>query len=83
MSLVGEPPSRFTCSRAGCESPATWRIRWRNPKIHTPDRVKIWLACPEHIGYLRSFLGTRSFPMVVDDRLEDPPDPIPDATGDE
>lgn len=82
MSLLGEPPSRFTCSRAGCSEQAVWRIRWRNPKIHTPDRVKVWLACGEHVDYLRSFLGTRSFPMIVDDRLEDPPLPIPDTPAD-
>ena len=37
-----------TCSRASCEEPATVRIEWRNPRIHTTERIKIWLACEEH-----------------------------------
>ncbi|WP_400999804.1 hypothetical protein [Agromyces sp. GXQ0307] len=53
------------CSRAGCREGATWRIDWRNPKIHTEDRVKTWLACDEHVEYLRDFLASRSFPVRV------------------
>ena len=33
-----------TCSRAGCGHAAAWRVNWRNPRIHTADRVKVWLA---------------------------------------
>ncbi|WP_308420922.1 hypothetical protein [Microbacterium faecale] len=41
---------------------------WRNPKIHTPDRRKVWLACAEHADYLHDFLASRAFPVrVVDD----------------
>lgn len=54
-----------TCSRAGCRATAHWRIDWRNPRIHTADRVKTWVACDEHIGYLRSFLAARDFPLEV------------------
>lgn len=54
-----------TCSRAGCGEPATWSIAWRNPKIHAEDRRKIWLACEEHVGYLREFLAARDFPLEV------------------
>ncbi|MEC5149648.1 hypothetical protein [Cryobacterium sp. GrIS_2_6] len=53
------------CSRAGCREDARWRIDWRNPRIHTADRVKTWLACPDHVAYLREFLGARDFPVVV------------------
>lgn len=53
------------CSRVGCHEPATWRIDWRNPRIHTGERVKTWLACDEHVGYLREFLAARSFPLTV------------------
>ena len=53
------------CSRAGCREAATWRIDWRNPKIHAADRVKTWLACDEHVDYLREFLAARSFPVRV------------------
>lgn len=54
-----------TCSRAGCRHAAAWRIDWRNPKIHTADRRKTWVACEEHVGYLRSFLAAREFPLEV------------------
>lgn len=54
------------CSRAGCRDAARWSIRWRNPRIHTGDRSKTWLACDEHVGYLRDFLAARSFPLSVD-----------------
>jgi hypothetical protein len=54
-----------TCSRAGCRDAAAWRIDWRNPKIHSEDRRKTWVACDEHVGYLREFLAARSFPLDV------------------
>ncbi len=54
------------CSRAGCRSAARWRIDWRNPRIHAADRRKTWVACDEHVGYLREFLAARDFPVSVD-----------------
>lgn len=54
------------CSRAECRAAARWRIRWRNPRIHTGERSKTWLACDEHVGYLEQFLAARSFPVEVD-----------------
>ena len=53
------------CSRAGCVATAIWRIDWRNPRIHTPDRRKTWVACDEHKDYLREFLAAREFPLEV------------------
>lgn len=53
------------CSRAGCDSPATFTVNWRNPKIHTADRVKVWHACDEHVDFLRDYLGARDFPVLV------------------
>lgn len=53
------------CSRAGCLETAVSNVNWRNPRIHTPDRVKIWLACAEHTDFLRDYLDTRGFPVVV------------------
>ena len=50
-----------TCSAKGCQAPATYELRWNNPKLHTPDRRKVWLACPEHRDHLADFLGARSF----------------------
>lgn len=65
MSVLGLEPERFTCSRAGCSAQALWRIEWRNPKIHAAHRVKVWLACDEHVDYLREFLAARDFPVTV------------------
>jgi hypothetical protein len=53
------------CSRAGCSADATTTVNWRNPKIHSADRVKVWLACDEHADYLRDYLKARDFPVVV------------------
>ncbi|MFM6980859.1 MAG: acetone carboxylase [Micrococcales bacterium] len=47
------------CSRKDCTNPATVQLVWNNPKIHTPDREKIWLACPEHEQYLIDYLQNR------------------------
>lgn len=54
-----------TCSRAGCSQPAAWNVNWRNPRIHTLERVKIWLACDAHRDYLHDYLEARDFPVVV------------------
>lgn len=40
-------------------------MHWRNPRIHGPERVKVWLACDEHVGYLRDYLASRDFPVEV------------------
>lgn len=53
------------CSRAGCRTPAAWRVEWRNPRIHAADRRKTWVACDEHVAYLRDFLAARDFPVWV------------------
>lgn len=63
--MIGQP-RQDECSRAGCRTTATFEVQWRNPKIHTPDRVKIWLACDEHVDYLRDFLLARDFPVAVE-----------------
>jgi hypothetical protein len=44
---------------------ATTAIEWRNPRIHTGDRVKVWLACDEHVEVLRDFLAARAFPLQL------------------
>ena len=59
------------CSRAGCRSAARWRVEWRNPRIHSEDRRKVWTACDEHVAFLRDYLASRSFPVEVL-RLEEP-----------
>lgn len=49
------------CSSKSCRAPATWQLLWNNPKIHTADRRKVWLACDEHRESLEKFLGARGF----------------------
>ena len=49
------------CSSRGCQLQATWQLLWNNPKIHTPDRRKTWLACDEHKDSLSDFLDRRGF----------------------
>lgn len=64
ISLPGEI-SGTRCSRAGCRREATWAVNWRNPRIHGPERVKIWLACEEHRDFLYDFVAQRSFPVTI------------------
>ena len=47
------------CSRKACRATAEWQLLWNNPKIHTPERRKIWLACGEHRAWLEDYLQTR------------------------
>ncbi|AXG77167.1 hypothetical protein [Streptomyces paludis] len=49
------------CSAKGCRVAAVWVLAWNNPKLHTPERRKTWLACEEHREHLSSFLGVRGF----------------------
>ncbi|RLQ86224.1 hypothetical protein D9V28_05155 [Mycetocola zhadangensis] len=65
MIGLSSEPERLACSRAGCSVTADFRIEWRNPKIHSADRVKVWLACAEHREYLENFLSSRDFPVNV------------------
>jgi hypothetical protein len=49
------------CSAKGCRAEASWQLRWNNPKLHTPERRKIWLACDVHRVTLGDFLTARGF----------------------
>lgn len=49
------------CSAKDCRAPAVWVLAWNNPKLHTPERRKTWLACDEHREHLSQFLGMRGF----------------------
>jgi hypothetical protein len=51
----------LTCSARGCQADAVWVLLWNNPKLHTPDRRKSWLACDEHRTVLGDFLAARGF----------------------
>jgi 3',5'-cyclic AMP phosphodiesterase CpdA len=51
----------LVCSAKGCGEQAAWGLLWNNPRIHTPERRKVWLACDGHREHLEQFLGARSF----------------------
>lgn len=54
------------CSSKGCTSTAVHQVVWNNPKVHTPDRRKVWLACDEHEQTLRRFLDARGFYLATE-----------------
>ncbi len=54
-------PEALVCSAKGCSEHARWTLLWNNPKVHTADRRKEWLACEEHKETLGAFLGVRGF----------------------
>lgn len=67
-------PASLVCSAKGCTSPAVWALLWNNPKLHTPERRKTWLACDVHRASLGDFLGARQFlrdVVPVEDRPDD------------
>jgi hypothetical protein len=68
-------PDGLVCSARGCAQPAVTDLRWNNPKIHTADRRKHWLACGEHQEQLAAFLSARGF-------LRDT-EPLPDVPSSE
>ncbi|MGV8978761.1 MAG: hypothetical protein ACOH17_12005 [Cellulomonas sp.] len=51
----------IVCSARGCRATATWGLLWNNPKLHTAERRKVWLACDAHREHLEHFLSARSF----------------------
>ena len=55
------PHDRPTCSARGCQYDAVWALVWNNPRLHTPDRRKTWLACDDHRESLADFLTARMF----------------------
>jgi hypothetical protein len=54
------------CSAKGCRATAVWALVWNNPKVHTPEREKLWHACEEHRVSLAEFLELRGFLIRVD-----------------
>ena len=76
--MIGTPSAELRCSRASCRTDAAVAVHWRNPRIHSEDRVKTWLACADHEGYLVDYLASRGFPVMVT-ALGETPDRV--ATG--
>lgn len=61
----GGPGPDLVCSARACRDRAAYGVVWNNPKVHQPDRRKVWLACPEHRESLAAFLSLRGFLLEV------------------
>jgi hypothetical protein len=66
MWRMTQGPDVVTCSARGCQRPAVQAVVWNNPKLHAPDREKVWPACDEHSESLREFLSIRSMFRYVE-----------------
>jgi len=65
------------CSAKGCRADATQAVVWNNPKVHTPDREKIWHACDEHAEHLAQYVGVRGFLLRVEPLREEAAGALP------
>lgn len=65
MTAAGGPGPDLICSARGCRDRATYGVVWNNPKVHTPERRKVWLSCAEHRESLSGFLSLRGFLLEV------------------
>jgi hypothetical protein len=54
------------CSAKGCRAAARHVLVWNNPKVHTPEREKTWVACDEHRSSLSEHLDVRGFLKRID-----------------
>ncbi|GAB2862044.1 acetone carboxylase [Nocardioides pacificus] len=59
--LAAGDDAPLICSAKGCQDAAVWALLWNNPKLHTPERRKTWLACEVHRTTLGEFLDARGF----------------------
>lgn len=66
------------CSAKGCRAEATRAVVWNNPKVHTPDREKVWHACDDHVDHLTQFVGLRGFLLRVDVVQDEPAASLPE-----
>ena len=53
------------CSAKGCRAQAVHAVIWNNPKLHTRDRRKVWLACDDHEKSVADFVALRGFLIEV------------------
>lgn len=61
------PQEQLVCSAKGCQQEAQYAVVWNNPKVHTSDREKTWLACEEHREHLSGFVDKRGFLLRVEE----------------
>jgi hypothetical protein len=66
------------CSAKGCRQPAAFVLQWRNPRLHTADRRKTWVACGEHREHLATFLDVRGFLLAVEPLAPTSEPPVPE-----
>lgn len=66
----------MTCSAKACAADAAFAMLWNNPRIHSPERRKVWLACPAHRVHLHDYLASRG--LLRDDV---PVSEIPEGAG--
>ena len=59
-------PEDVQCSAKGCRAHARHVLVWNNPKVHTPEREKTWVACDDHRQHLSEHLDVRGFLKRVD-----------------
>lgn len=71
-----EPDGPPVCSAKGCRAEAVHLLVWNNPRLHTADREKTWVACESHRQSLSQFLSARGFLRRVE-RLGAPGPPGP------
>lgn len=57
-------PEEVICSAQRCRTRAHWAVVWNNPKIHTPDREKVWSACDEHKDTLADYLTAHRMNLI-------------------
>jgi len=76
--VIGFGETDARCSATGCRAAPAFRVNWRNPRIHSVYRVKVWLACDEHRDTLADYLSTRGFPVLVT-AIDEPIERIPES----
>jgi hypothetical protein len=67
-------PDRPICSAQKCRADARWAVVWNNPKIHLPDREKVWAACDAHRDTLADYLTHHRMNLIRVDPLGRAPD---------
>lgn len=61
QAAIPDLVENLQCSARGCREQAGWGLLWNNPRLHTPERRKVWLACDQHREQLEQFLTIRGF----------------------